>query len=93
VGPFIALDVELRVVRANAAFYEKFRVTREETQGRSFYELGNGQWDIPRLRTMLEEMLPEKTRIKDFPVEHAFPKIGPGKLLLNARRLDRIMRV
>jgi two-component system, chemotaxis family, CheB/CheR fusion protein len=87
--PFIALDDELRVMKANAAFYEKFQVTREETQGRFFYELGDGQWNIPRLRTLLEEVLPEKTRIRDFPVEHAFAKIGPRHMLLNAHRLDR----
>jgi len=86
--PFIALDGELRVAKANEAFYEKFQVTREETQGRFIYELGDGQWNIPRLRTLLQEVLPAKSRIRDFPVEHAFPRIGPRKMLLNASRLN-----
>jgi two-component system CheB/CheR fusion protein len=84
---FLALDQELRVVKANEAFYEKFQVTRAETEGRFIYELGNGQWNIPRLRNLLEDVLPNQSRIRNFIVEHAFPNLGPRKMLLNARRL------
>jgi two-component system CheB/CheR fusion protein len=87
-SPFLALDRQLHVVRANEPFYRMFRVTREETEGRFIYELGNGQWNIPRLRVLLEELLPHNTVIKDFSVAHEFPKIGPRKMLLNARRLN-----
>jgi two-component system CheB/CheR fusion protein len=86
--PFVALDSELRVVRANETFYEKFLTVREETEGKFIYDLGNGQWDIPQLRTLLEEILPQSTQIKDFKVEHNFPQLGPRKMLLNARRLN-----
>ncbi|PYI86208.1 MAG: histidine kinase [Verrucomicrobia bacterium] len=86
--PVLALDSELRVAKVNEAFYEKFRVTPEETEGQYIYDLGNGQWNIPRLRSLLEEVLPEKARIKDFAVEHDFPKLGPRKMLVSARRLD-----
>ena len=85
---FLALDRELRVVKANEAFYEKFQVTREETEGRFIYDLGEGQWDIPRLRNLLEDVLPNQSRIRNFSVEHVFPRLGPRKMLLNARRLD-----
>jgi two-component system CheB/CheR fusion protein len=87
-SPFLALDIGLRVVRANAAFYDMFLTTREETEGRFIYDLGNGQWNMPRLRVLLEEMLPNNTLIKDFPVAHEFPKIGAREMLLNARLLD-----
>jgi two-component system CheB/CheR fusion protein len=86
--PFLALDGELRVAKANEAFYEKFQATREQTEGRFIYDLGNRQWNIPRLRALLEEVLPEKKQIKDFAVEHDFPQLGPRRMLLNARRLD-----
>jgi two-component system CheB/CheR fusion protein len=86
--PFLALTQELRVVKANEAFYEKFHVRPAETEGRFIHELGNGNWDIPRLRKLLKEVLPLKTRIKNFAVEHTFPELGPRKMLLNARELE-----
>ncbi|MBI3879636.1 MAG: PAS domain-containing protein [Verrucomicrobia bacterium] len=86
--PFVALDRQLRVVKANHAFYEKFRVTPHETEGKFIYELGNRQWNIPRLRVLLEEVLPKETRISDFEVTHTFPTIGRRKMLLNAHRLE-----
>jgi len=86
--PFLALTQELRVVKANGAFYEKFRFRPAEVEGRYVYDLGNGYWDIPRLRKLLNNVLPLKTRIKDFVVEHTFPEIGPRKMLLNARELE-----
>ena len=76
------------MIKANEAFYEKFHVRPGETEGRFIYDLGNGQWDIPRLRKLLDELLPTKTRMKDFPVTHTFPRLGQRDMLLNARELE-----
>ncbi len=84
--PFLVLDKGLRVKTANAAFYRAFHVSGEGTVGRFLYELGNGQWDIPALRTLLETQLPEEIAVHDFEVEHDFPEIGPRSMVLNARR-------
>lgn len=85
--PLLVLDGELRVVRANPAFYRLFQTTREETENCLLYELGNGQWNIPELRRLLEEILPINTRFNDFEVRHDFPEIGRRIMLLNARRI------
>jgi len=87
--PLLVLTAELRVEAANPAFYEKFRGTRKETIGHHIYELGNRQWDIPRLRQLLKEVQVKNTAFHDFLVEHKFPDIGHCSLLLNARRLHR----
>ena len=87
--PLIVLTADLRVKTANRSFYETFHVKPEETQGRLIYELGNGQWDIPKLRTLLEGIQPGNTSFHDYEVEHDFPAIGPKIMLLNARRLYR----
>jgi len=84
----LVLDDKLMVKSASRSFYRKFRTTTEETLGRRIYELGNGQWDIPRLKTLLEEALKTNTSFDDFEVEHDFPNIGIKKMLLNARRLS-----
>jgi two-component system CheB/CheR fusion protein len=84
--PFVVLDKSLRVRTANAAFYRDFHASKEETEGRFVYELGNGQWDIPALRTLLDEVLTNSHPVEDFEVEHAFPAIGRRTMLLNARR-------
>lgn len=84
--PFVVLDKSLRVRTANAAFYRDFQTLKEETEGRLLYELGNGQWDIPCLRTLLPQVLSNSHPVEDFEVEHAFPAIGPRAMLLNARR-------
>lgn len=86
-APLLVLDGSLHVVLASREFYRTFGVTREETEGRLVYELGNHQWDIPRLRALLEEILPEQTTLREFEVEHVFEKIGRKVMLLNARRL------
>jgi len=83
--PLVVLDAELRVQLANRAFYESFQVTREETEQRLIYSLGNSQWDIPRLRVLLEEILPQNTSFDGFELEHNFPTIGHRTMLLNAR--------
>lgn len=85
--PLVVLDGQLRVVSANRSFYRTFRVEPPATEGRRFYDLGNGQWDIAGLRTLLEEILPQRTAFDDFEVEHDFPDIGRKVMLLNARRL------
>ena len=84
--PFVVLDKSLRVRTANAAFYRDFHASKEETEGRFVYDLGNGQWDIPRLRTLLSQVLSNSHPVEDFEVEHAFPALGRRNMLLNARR-------
>ena len=83
----LVLDRSLRVRLANQIFYQTFKVLPEETSNRFIYELGNHQWDIPELRTLLEEVLPKKTSLQDYRVEHEFPSIGERVMLLNARRI------
>src|SRR6187401_887313 len=69
--PFVVLDKSLRVRTANAAFYRTFDVSKEETQGRFVYDLGDGQWDIPKLRSLLPQVLSNSHPVEDFEVEHA----------------------
>jgi signal transduction histidine kinase/CheY-like chemotaxis protein len=85
--PLLMLDTHLRVRSANRAFYQTFHVTAEETEGRLIYELGNGQWDIPALRTLLEDVIPTSSVFNDFELEHTFPIIGRRVMLLNGRKL------
>jgi two-component system CheB/CheR fusion protein len=86
--PLITLDADLNVISANKAFYRTFQVSREETAGRHIFELGNGQWDIPKLRELLEHVITESASFEGFEVEHDFPSIGHRKMLLNARRIE-----
>ncbi|WP_419656655.1 transcriptional regulator, sigma54-dependent [Desulfosarcina variabilis str. Montpellier] len=85
--PLIVLDPDLKVVTANHTFYRTFNVKPAETEGVLIYDLGNRQWDIPRLRKLLEEILPQNTSFHDFEVEHTFETIGPKIMHLNARRI------
>jgi two-component sensor histidine kinase len=85
--PLLVLDDELRVVTASRSFYAAFRVSRQETEGRILFELGNGQWDIPNLRRLLEDVIPQHTTIEKFEVEHEFPSIGRRTMVLNARKI------
>jgi two-component system CheB/CheR fusion protein len=85
--PVLVLDPDLRVKRANAIFYRMFQVTPNDTEGRFLYDLGDRQWNIPRLRQLLEEILPGNSAFNDFVVEHEFPRIGTKRMLLNARRI------
>jgi nitrogen-specific signal transduction histidine kinase len=91
--PLLVLTPDFRVLSANPAFYQLFHVTPAETEGQSIYALGNGQWDIPALRTLLEALLPHNTVFNDYEVTHTFERIGPRTLLLNARRLDAVQRI
>lgn len=83
----LILDADLRVVSANRSFYRLFQVTPQETIGYYLYELGNHQWDIPALRKLLQDILPQNSHFDNFEVEHTFEKIGQRVMLLNARRL------
>ena len=85
--PLVVLDADLKIVKANHAFYMTFCTKQEETEGILIYDLGNGQWNIPRLRELLESILPENTVFNDFEVEHSFDVIGPKIMHLNARRI------
>ncbi|MFZ0929149.1 MAG: chemotaxis protein CheB [Syntrophobacteraceae bacterium] len=87
--PLLVLDGDFRVVLGNKAFFETFRTSRQESEGVSVYELGNGQWNIPKLRDLLEKVIPAKSLFQDFRVEHAFPLIGRKALVLNARRIEQ----
>src|SRR5215218_4834817 len=86
--PLLILDTTLRVRFANRAFYQTFHVSAKETENRLIYELGNGQWDIPDLRTLLEDVVPKSSVFNDFELEHTFPVIGRRVMLLNARKLQ-----
>src|SRR3954447_10531815 len=86
--PLLILDTTLRVRSANRAFYQTFHVSPEETENRLIYELGNGQWDIPDLRRLLEDIVPKSSVFDDFELEHTFPVIGRRVMLLNARKLQ-----
>src|SRR5438874_7321543 len=86
--PLLILDATLRVRSANRAFYQTFHVSPGETEGRLIYELGNGQWDIPSLRNLLEDIVPKSSVFNDFELEHTFPSIGRRVMLLNARKLE-----
>jgi two-component system CheB/CheR fusion protein len=83
--PFVVLDGDLRVKSANRSFYESFQASAQETENRLVYDLGNGQWDIPGLRTLLDEVLTRNQSVHDFEVEHTFPSLGRKTMLLNAR--------
>lgn len=85
--PVLILDKDLRVRGANDSFYRSFQVEHKDTEGRIVYELGNGQWDIPALRKLLEDILPKNTFFKGFEVTHDFPAIGRKVMILNARRI------
>jgi two-component system CheB/CheR fusion protein len=89
----LVLKPDLTVEFASESFYQMFVVKEEETIGRLVYELGNGQWDIPALRTLLEEILPKQNAFNDYRVEHEFENLGHRVMLLNARRMDNITRI
>ncbi len=85
--PVLVLDRELHIMAANEAFYQKFQVEASETIDKVVYDLGNGQWDIPALRKLLEDILPKNTFFKGFEVSHEFPVIGKKVMILNARQI------
>jgi len=85
--PLIVLDSNLRVVATNAAFYETFKVSKAETEGRFIYSLGDGQWNIPALRELLERVLPAQAAFEGFEVQHKFPDVGERTMLLNGGQI------
>jgi len=89
--PLITLDQDLRVITVSRSFYEFFKVKPEETVGQLIYDLGNKQWDIPRLRELLEDILPKKAAFDNYEVEHNFATIGRRVMLLNARQIQRVL--
>ena len=88
--PLISLDQDLRVVTVNRSFYDFFKVKPEETVGQLIYDLGNKQWDIPKLRELLETILPQHTTFDNYEVEHDFATIGKRIMLLNARQIQSV---
>lgn len=85
--PFLVLDSELRVLSGNKTFYRFFHVKKKDTEGTLVYKLGDGQWNIPALKKLLEKIVPKSTFFVDYEVDHVFPKIGRKVVLLNARRI------
>ena len=99
---FLILDSNLRVVQANPVFYETFQVSQENTVNALLYDLGNGQWDIPELRKLLEEVLPTTTTtttttagkvVRNYEVSHVFETIGQKTMLLNAKQIDSVQLI
>jgi two-component system, cell cycle sensor histidine kinase PleC len=85
--PVLVLDQNLLVMAANESFYRIFQVEAKNTEQKNIYKLGNGQWDIPALRKLLENILPQNTFFKGFEVTHEFPSIGRKTMILNARQI------
>lgn len=85
--PILILDKDFRVMTANESFYRTFQAEHKDTEKKIVYELGNGQWDIPALRKLLEDILPKNTFFKGFEVDHVFPFIGRKVMMLNAREI------
>jgi len=85
--PVIILEDDLRVAIANRSFYQTFEAKADQTEGEFIYDLGNRQWDIPKLRLLLEKILPQTTSFEDFEMEHEFPLIGKKIMRLNACRI------
>jgi len=85
--PVLILDKDFRVLAANDPFYRMFQVEVKDTENKIVYELGNGQWDIPDLKKLLEDILPKNTFFKGFEVSHNFPSIGHKVMILNARQI------
>ncbi|MEP6489066.1 PAS domain-containing protein [Microcoleus vaginatus GB2-A3] len=87
--PLVVLDADFRVNKANRSFYETFQVSSSETAQSSLFELGNGQWNIPQLRGILEDILVSDVRLQNFELDHVFEQIGPRTMLLNGCKLQR----
>lgn len=90
---FLILDSKIRVISANSVFYSTFQVKPTQTVGNLLYRLGNGQWNIPELKNLLEDILPSKKVVKDYEVTHDFETIGKKTMLLNARQIDTVQLI
>jgi len=91
--PLVVLNADLKVISANSSFLQTFKITPEETKGQFIYNLGNGQWNIPKLRQLLEEILPENNTFDDYEITHNFETIGKKTMLFNARRLANVQMI
>ena len=89
--PLVILDQNLKVVFVSPSFYESFKIKPEETLGKVIYELDNKKWDIPKLRELLESILPKKEALRNYEIEHNFNTIGKRVILLNARQIKRVL--
>jgi PAS domain len=85
--PILILNKDFRVMTASDSFYRMFQVEEKDTEHKLVYELGNGQWNIPALRNLLEDILPNNTFFRNFEVTHEFPFIGRKEMILNARQI------
>ena len=85
--PLLVLGPDLRVIAASRSFYRTFAVTPRKTEGRLVFDLGDGQWNIPKLRALLEDIIPKRRTVKSYEVDHKFPSIGRRVMLVNARRV------
>ena len=85
--PLLVLDPDLRVIAASRSFYRTFAVTPRKTEGKLVFDLGGGQWNIPGLRALLEDVIPKRRTVDAYEVEHEFPSIGRRVMLLDARRV------
>ena len=90
---FLILNADLKVISANPMFYDTFRVEPGETENRYVYKLGNGQWNIVELKSLLEEILPEKKVVRNYEVTHVFLEIGKKTMLLNARQIVAVQLI
>jgi two-component system CheB/CheR fusion protein len=88
--PLIIMDKDLRIKRATAGFFKNFHLTENETEGQYIYEIGNRMWDIPRLRELLDELLPARQELNDFELIHTFPSVGKRVFCLNAKRINNL---
>jgi PAS domain S-box-containing protein len=91
--PLLVLDEQMQVKTANSSFCETFRISARQTLHRRVYDLGNGQWNIPALRVLLEEVLPKKKAFKDFEVTHTFEQIGKRTMMVSGRQVDHLQRI
>lgn len=85
--PIVVLDQDLRVIVASRSFYRTFKVSPDDTEGKMLFELGGGEWDIPKLRMLLGKIIPERGTMEDYEVEHDFPALGHRTMCLNARQV------
>lgn len=87
VQPMLILNEDFKVTKANQKFYDQFSLERDLTVNKSIFEVGNGRWNVPALKSLLERVLPENKRIEHYRIDHDFPKTGRRTVLLSARRL------
>ncbi len=89
-NPLLVLDADLKILLANHTFCTTFQVSQENTAGQLLYRLGNEQWNIPKLKELLEDVLPKKSLVRDFLVTHTFPEIGLKSMLVSAQRIEDV---